>query len=262
MMNSLKSFKMIIMILIALIMLSSTLLGDIFMKQKSHTDGFQMMGQSQPAQDEIQEIWVTQDKIRSDSEKQSVILRLDQNKLYMLNHEEKTYAELPLDFGNMMDSKMKEAMEGEDMDPEQKEAMMQMMQGMGQIKVTITPTSETKKIGNWNCKKYTQTMETMMGPTTSEIWATEDLKMDQDLYSKFMAAMSGQGMFGNMMADMAEEMKKIKGVPVLTVSTVNMMGASIKSTQELIEFKEGTAPAGIFELPKAYKKTDEMNFRQ
>jgi hypothetical protein len=249
-------------ILVSLLLLSSSLLGDIFMKQKSHTDGFQMMGQSQPAQDEIQEIWVTQDKVRSDGKEQSVILRLDQNKMFMLNHTEKTYAELPLDFGNVMDSKMKEAMEGEDMDPEQKEAMMQMMQGMSQMKVTITPTSETKKIGNWNCRKYNQTMETMMGPSNSEIWATEDLKMDQDLYSKFMAAISGQGMFGNMMTDMAKEMKKIKGVPVLTVSTVNMMGASIKSTQELIEFKEGTAPVGIFELPKGYKKTDQMNFQK
>lgn len=258
--NSIKLFSMI---LAGLLLISTALHADIFMKQKSHTDGFQMMGQTQPAKDEIQDIWISQDKIRSDSPEQSVILRLDQNKMYMLNHGEKTYAELPLDFGNKVDSKMKEAMEGEDMDPEQKESMMKMMQGMSEMKVTITPTGETKKIGNWNCQKYIQTMETMMGPTNSEIWATEDLKMDYDLYSKFMAAMSGQGgTLSNMMTDMAKEMKKIKGVPVLTVSSMNMMGASIKSTQELIEFKEGNAPAGIFDLPKGYKKTDEMNFRQ
>ena len=250
------------MILAGLIFLSTSLQADIFMKQKSHTDGFQLMGQSQPASEEIQDIWITQDKIRSDDSKQSVILRLDQNKMYMLNHEEKTYAELPLDFGEVLDSQMKEAMEGEDMDAEQKESMMKMMQGMSEMKVTIKPTGETKKIGDWNCQKYIQTMETMMGPSTSEIWATEDLKMDHDLYSKFMATMSGQGMFGNIMTDMIKEMKKIKGVPVLTVSSVNMMGASIKSTQELIEFKEGTAPAGIFDLPKGYKKTDDMNFQQ
>ncbi len=257
------SFKMFSMILAGLIFLSTSLQADIFMKQKSHTDGFQMMGQSQPAKEEIQDIWIAQDKIRSDGGEQSVILRLDQNKMYMLNHEEKTYAELPLDFGEVLDSQMKEAMEGEDMDAEQKESMMKMMQGMSEMKVTINPTGETKKIGDWNCQKYIQTMETMMGPSTSEIWATEDLKMDYDLYSKFMAAMSGQGgMFGNMMADMMKEMKKIKGIPVLTVSSVNMMGASIKSTQELIEFKEGTAPAGIFDLPKGYKKTEGMNFKQ
>jgi hypothetical protein len=255
--------KVFSMILAGLILLSTSLQADIFMKQKSHTGGFQMMGQTQPAKDEIQDIWISQDKIRSDSPEQSIILRLDQNKMYMLNHGEKTYAELPLDFGNVVDSKMKEAMEGEDMDPEQKESMMKMMQGMSQMKVTITPSGETKKIGNWNCQKYIQTLETMMGPTTSEIWATEDLKMDYDLYSKFMAAMSGKGgMFGGMMTEMMEEMKKIKGVPVLTVTSMNMMGASVKSTQELIEFKEGTAPAGIFILPKGYKKTDDMDFQQ
>jgi hypothetical protein len=233
------------------------------MKQKSHTDGFQMMGQSQPAKDEIQNIWITSDKIRSDGDDQSIIMRLDQNKMYMLNHQEKTYVEMPLNFGKMVDSKMQEAMDSEDMDAAEKEQMMKMMQGMTQMKVTITPTNETKKIGDWDCRKYNQTMQTMMGPANSEIWATEDLKMDYEIYSKFMAAMGGAqgGMFGNMMTDMMKEMQKIKGVPVLTVSTMNMMGTSVKTTQELLEFKESNAPAGVFDLPKGYKKTEEMNFQ-
>jgi hypothetical protein len=100
----------------------------------------------------------------------------------------------------------------------------------------------------------------MMGPMSGEIWATEDLKMDYDLYNKYMAAMMGKGgMFGDFMDQIVTEMKKIKGIPVLTITTMNMMGTSIKTTQELIEYKEGTAPAGHFNLPGGYKKTESLS---
>jgi len=39
---------------------------------------------------------------------------------------------------------------------------------------------ESKKIRNWNCKKYIQTIETQMGPTRTEIWASEDIHIDYD----------------------------------------------------------------------------------
>lgn len=53
---------------------------------------------------------------------------------------------------------------------------------------------------------------------------------------------------------MFKEMKKIKGIAVLTISTSSGMGAEIKSADELIEVKETTAPAGIYEIPKGYVK--------
>ena len=37
---------------------------------------------------------------------------------------------------------------------------------------------------------------------------------------------------------------------------MNMMGMQMKSSQELLEFKKGTAPKGTFVIPKGYKKTE------
>lgn len=234
---------------------------DVFMKQKMHTDAMEMMGQVQPAKDEIQTIWIAPDKMRSENPQQSIILRLDQNKMYVLDHAQKTYVEMPLNFGATMEKKIGESMDEKNMDQEEQAAMMNMMKGMSQMKLTITPTQETKKVGQWNCRKYEQSLQTMMGPTQGEIWATEELDMDPELYAKWSAAMMGQGgMFGNMMQEMAAEMKKIKGVPVLTQTTVKMMGTSVKSIQELIEFKKGSAPSGYFDIPAGYKKTDKMGF--
>ena len=235
---------------------------DIFMKQKTQSQGGGMPGMDQGKEEKIQTVWITENQLRSDEGDHSVIMLLDTKKMYMLDHAKKTYAEMPMNVGDMMDSKMDEAMSGEDMSAEEKAMMQSMMKGATEMKVTVTPTNERKKIGNWNCRKYVQEMKTMMGPTSSEIWATEELKIDYKVYEKFMSAMGGQGgTFGGMMSSMAEEMKKIKGVPVLTITSINMMGASMSSTTELIEFKEAKAPKGTFTLPSGYKKTEDMDMK-
>ncbi len=242
---------------LVLFVLSNLLHSDVFMKEKIQRSGFQMMEQSQRSGETERTMWISSDKIRSDDKDQSFIMLLDKNIFYIINHKEKSYMEMPMNMGDFMKRKMeKEGIKEDDM-----EKYMNMAPGMSKLKVSVTPTGEQKKIGNWNCKKYIQKIETMMGPTTSEIWATEDLKMDYELYNKFSSAFLGQQPGAQQMSsEIAEEMKKIKGVPVLTTTTVEMMGTSMKSSQELVEFKEGTAPAGTFDLPKGYKKKKMENF--
>ena len=134
---------------------------------------------------------------------------------------------------------------------------------MKKMEFSVTPTSEKKKIGKWNCTKYIQKLQTPMGPNITEIWATEELKMDQELYAKFSASMmSAMPGAQSMINDMTNEMKKIKGVPVLTTTTMEMMGQKIESTTELIEFKEGTVPANTFNVPSGYKQTEARQFGQ
>ena len=242
---------------LVLFVLANILHSDVFIKEKIQRSGFQMMDQSQAGEKTERTMWISSDKIRSDDKDQSFIMHFDKNVFYIINHKEKSYMEMPMNMGDLMKGKMeKEGIKEEDM-----EKYMKMAPGMSKLKISVTATGEKKKIGNWNCKKYIQKIETMMGPTTSEIWATEDLKMDYELYTKFSSAFLGQQPGAQQMSsEIAEEMKKIKGVPVLTTTTVEMMGTSMKSSQELVEFKEGTAPTGIFDLPKSYKKKKMESF--
>jgi len=225
---------------------------DVFMKQKQHTDAMEIMGQKQPAKDIITTIWMTSNKVRSDNEETSTILRLDKNVQYVLNHAKKTYMEIPILLGKDSETA---AMSGQD--KEGAEAMQNMMKSMMKMEINITESGEKKTIRGWKCKKYLQTVETFMGPMNSEVWATEDIKLDYDLYAKFTAAMFAimPGM-DDVIKKMFQEMKKIKGIPVLTTSSNTIMGQTVNSTMELLEFKEGKAPAGIFNLPPGYKKTD------
>jgi hypothetical protein len=226
---------------VAALLLAPTFAGaDVFMKEKLHTDGMTIMGHAQPPQDKISTTWVAQDKMRSDQGEISTIAKLEDGKMviYHLNHPKKTYNQLSM---------------GSD-------ALQDVASGMGgEMKVKITPTGESKKIGNWNCQKYLQEMEMGMMPVASEIWASEDIKIPyKDFYEKSAMAMMPQqpGMKMSQQA-MQEEMKKIKGVPVLTITSTTMMqNTTIRSSRELIEIKEDTAPGGIFDIPAGYTKQE------
>ena len=236
------------MVLILLTLMFQNAYADIYMKQKQHTDAITMMGQTQPAQDMISESWITSDKIVIMSEKQKVIMDMDKKLMTMVNHEQKAIIDMPMDFSLNMDRKG-------DMSAEKKAEFQQFMGKMMQMDLKVEETNERKKIGKWNCRKYLQTITMAMGTTNSEIWATEDIKVDGDLYAKYSIGILAQipGMGQNISA-VTQELKKIKGVHVYSEQTITMMGQPMKSSIELMEIKEGKAPSNVFDLPVGYKK--------
>jgi hypothetical protein len=248
----------IMILIISLIVTPGLLQADIFIKEKVTQGGMEMMGQTQPGSEMIQDVWITADKMRSDDEEHTTIMRLDQNKIYIINHVKKTYQVLQLDFGQKIKKEMEKEQSSEDM-----AALMNMAEGMKKMEFSVTPTSEKKKIGKWNCTKYIQRIQTPMGPNINEIWATDELKMDYELYAKFSASMmSAMPGAQSMINDITNEMKKIKGVPVLTITTMEMMGQKIESKTQLIEFKEGPVPANTFDVPSGYKQMETIQFGQ
>lgn len=232
----------LIAVVMAVLLAPAWVGADVFMREKTHTDGVTIMGQSQPPQDKTSTVWLTKDKMRTDHGDASTIAMVVDGKLviYQINHVKKSYTEMVV---------------GSD-------GTQQAIPGMpGEMKVKVTPTSETRKIGNWNCRKYLQEMDMGMMPMTSEVWASEEVKMPYtDFYEKLSLAMiPGQPGMGMASKAMMEEMKKVRGVPVLTVTNMTMMkNVTIKSSRELLEIREGTAPAGTFEIPAGYAKRASM----
>jgi len=231
---------------------------DIYMKQKVHTDELKVMGQTQPAKDEIMVFWLGENKTRTDQEAgtSSILLR-EKKVLYMIDHNKKTYSEMPLDLDKMFDEA---AAAGAGEDPEMAEAKKKMpgfmkglMKGMmGSMSAKVTETGETKKIGSWNCRKYLIEMDMgVAGKTNSEAWATEDLKIDYGLYfTSANAMMASQPGFDKIV----KEMQKVKGVIVYQTTKISAMGADITSTTELLECTDKSAPAGNYDVPAGYKK--------
>ena len=238
-------------LVVGLIVFAAPARDDIYMKQRMHMGALNVMGQSQPEKDEVMVFWMGADKARADTDStnSSILMLMDKKVMYMIDHAKKQYTEMPLNFGAMVDKAVGEAGGG----GEQAQQAMAMMKGMmGAMKATVTDTGETKKIGDWNCRKYIIDMELgMMGKTRSETWATEDLKIDYSMaFTMANAMIAGMPGFEKIVA----EMRKIKGVVVRQAATASVMGAEFKSRTELLEAGERSAPAGHYELPAGYQK--------
>ncbi|MBD3413298.1 MAG: hypothetical protein GF421_02570 [Candidatus Aminicenantes bacterium] len=228
---------------------------DIYIKQKNHTDEVNIMGQIQPAKDEIFVTWMGKDKARLDySEDTSIIVRPDKKMMYTIDHAKMTYFEMPF---NETSDILTASISGADLSGEEKAQAQKMMKGFAQMmtpEVSVTETGETQKIKNWKCKKYIMTMKMMGTTSTSEIWATTDIKINYELFTTLRLSMMPKTPGLDMML---EEMKKIKGLAVLSTETTAMMGTQVQSTQELLEASEKSAPARTYEVPEGYKKANK-----
>jgi hypothetical protein len=71
--------------------LAAAVAADTRLEMKSHTDAFQMMGQSQPAQDKTIRFWVADDRVLRDDGETAFLYRGDQDKLYLIDHGAKSY---------------------------------------------------------------------------------------------------------------------------------------------------------------------------
>jgi hypothetical protein len=189
-------------------------------------------------------LWIAADKMRMDGETESVLLMAGKDSVYLIDNKKKTFT------GISLTQIANPSGQSQEMPPE----MAAMMANMMKMEVTIEPTTETKTINTWNCTKYLQTVKMMGTTTTSELWATTDLKVDPAMVKKYFSSfyLMNKGM-KNMAAQMQKEYEKVKGFVVYTVSTSAVNGKESRTTSELREMKESAAPAGTYEIPAKYK---------
>jgi len=215
------------------------LCADLVMTSQKHTDAMQMGPQETPAKDTTEVLWVGKDHMRTEAGDKVTIVRMDLKKMYMLDMKAKTVStlDLPVDLSKLV--------------PPEAAPMLKMM---SEMKITVTPTTETKKIKDWNTTKYTMTMhmdmDMRMGvDITQDMWVTKDIPLDranwQEMNRTMMSASLGT-------SAMAEEMKKVDGVPVLTERTQSVMGTAFKSRVEVISVEQKDPAAGFYDVPKDF----------
>lgn len=227
---------------------------DIYMKQKRHTDGFTIMGITQPAKDEIIVTWMGKDKSRTDTgDQKTTILRADKGLLYEIDHKQKTYKEMPLNIKQVIDENVAE--KGEEVKEFAALAQDLAAAFVESMEVKVTETPEKRKIGSWNCRKYLMDSKMALGETTSEVWAAPELEIDwKSNLIMANAMMAGSPGFEKLIDKIYPEMSKIKGQIVLQIDKSKVMETELKSTTELLEFSKQTPPAGTYDVPAGYKK--------
>jgi hypothetical protein len=204
---------------------------------KNHTDAFEVAGQKQPAKDAQVQVWVQGDKLRRDEDGQSMIVRLDRNLLYMVDHEDKTYSEIPLpiDLRKMM--------------PKGSEEMADQIAAGMKLSVQVTPRDETRKVNQWNAKRYDVAVSSAMGmKIATTLWVSKEIEGFAPLNK--LAATVASLQPGS--AAWVRELEKVDGFPVLQESNVDALGARFSTREELLSIETKEAAAGGYEPPAGY----------
>lgn len=207
---------------------------DTLLKLESHRGAFDFQGEEQPAADTAIELWLGKDRIRRDDGRTAAILRRDQKRLLLVNHEDKTYTgvDLPIDFDAQIPEEFRQAAE------------------MWKMTAKVTATDQRKKIGDWNARLYTVELTNAMGlAIRTELWASRDLAIDYDDFKELSLALAELQPGGGATA---EELAKIDGFPVLQQISVDMSGEAMESTERLVSVEERDPPAGVYDPPAGY----------
>lgn len=237
--------KKVFAVLFILLAAVTLVRADYYIKSKYHSDAMAFMGQNQPAKDEIYEQWIGGDKFASITPDMNIIFDLGKSKAWMINHKDKTYVEttLPLDMAKLM--------------PPEAAAMM----GMMKATVTVQPTGQTKTIGQWPCSQYNVSVNIMMMPMKMTVWASEKVPFDMNLYQD---KIFGNLMKGTLRLDDASvaEMKKVKGYYISNDMNMEMMGAKIHTTQDVVEISQKTPGPGVYAVPAGYTKAQYLSMQR
>jgi uncharacterized protein (DUF169 family) len=122
------------LMLLALSTLGAQAWAGDYLKIRHVSEAYEVMGQKQPATEEIVETWLSGDLARMNtSPDASVIFRGDKEAIYLLDHAKKAYAEMPLN----MASAMTEMMGDQSADAEMTQMMTQMMGAMMEVKADV-----------------------------------------------------------------------------------------------------------------------------
>lgn len=230
-------FALIVVLAVALL-----LPADVYIKTSVHTDAFEMMGQKQPAKDEITEQWVNDGQLYNKQGERVTIMDMNKNLMYIVNLKEKNYVEttLPLDMAKLL--------------PPEAASMASMMK----MTVKVTPNGQAKKIGQWNCSGYDVDMNMMMMKMKMAIWASTDVPFDWKLFSKMYANVSKMQFMDD--ASIAE-FTKIKGFQVGSEMSMDMMGSKMKVTSQVVEILQKPAPAGLYTVPAGFSKEKTLSMK-
>ncbi len=224
-------------IAITVLLAAGTATADLKVVKMTHKDGFSMMGREQPPEDTEQTTWIGADRLHMDQGNTATIIRLDLKKLFIINHDDKTYntLDLPVTLEDFMPP-----------------GMAEQMKMMMTFEVTVTPSQETKTIGEWTAKRVDMTMSSKMMNMETVMWTIQHPDLDLDAFYamyEHMASMQPG------MAEAAREMRKVSGLVVeqQAVMTMPMMGdVTVKTSEKTTSIESISAPDGTYDPPSGY----------
>ena len=198
-------------------------------------------------------MYMTAAKILTQQERSNVLVDLASGTFTFIDPEKKQYWTMTKEDMEAMSKAMAAKMEAMQKDPKAAAMMQNMMGTLGTVKLETG--TQTKTIAGFSCTQYTLTM----GETMKMVYWTTTAVQPPFSAEQFFNAETGMlranPMFSRMSA-MFDEMKKMKGFPLATSTTMSMGPMQIESSSEATEVKTSAIPASTFDIPNDFKKID------
>jgi hypothetical protein len=112
---------------------------------------------------------------------------------------------------------------------------------------TLVKTDETRKIGSWNTVRYEMNANLGGEPVEIVLWASDEIDIDFSAYRAFVQAMAAQPGFDWML-----KFLEVDGFPVRQEFDMG----PILSWQELVSVSQETPPAGTYDPPAGYSRSE------
>jgi hypothetical protein len=173
------------------------------------------------------------------------IIRFDEKKILTLDSRTRTYSEVTFDQLQAMLDRAGEALEGHG---EEMETLKKMM-GLADMAITVTEAGPGETIAGYPTAKYL-----LRGPMEIEIHAATDLRIPPAYYDMMQLRAPDNPLLD--MKKLIDQMKKIDGFPLKTVTTMKMMNMEMKTTRVVTSIEKGAIPAAVFEIPAGYRRVE------
>ncbi|MCA1807879.1 MAG: DUF4412 domain-containing protein [Kiritimatiellia bacterium] len=183
-----------------------------------------------------QKIWLSPGKMRMEMRGATglpgmgdmlMIMRSDQQKIYMVNEGTRSYMEMPME----------------------QSAGLQGMEGM---EFELEATGQSKKIKEWDCREYVMTLSGGSVATRSVMWVTEDIQLDDKLRDGLFE-LAGKN---PMMRPLMQKMRELKGFPVEQTVEIDMGGMKMVTSSRVTAVKREKVADEMFMPPEGYTMTE------
>ena len=198
-------------------------------------------------------MYMTAGKMRMQQDHTDVLVDLATGAMTMIDHDKKRYWTMTREDVAAMSKAMSDRMAEMQKDPRAAAMMQNMMGALGPAK--LEKGTETKTIAGYPCTQYTISMGESMKMV---YWTTTALQppfSPEQIYDAQGAILRSNPMFGRMSA-VFDEMKKMKGVPLGTSTTMAFGPMHVENTSEATEVRTSAIPASTFDIPADFKKVD------
>ena len=212
--------------------------------------------------------YISDDHIRMvQGEGHEMILDLNSGQMTTLDNRKKTYYITTRDDMKAFAARMREQMNSpemkkaqeamKNMSPEDRKRMDAAMSG---LTFDVHKEGTSRKIAGYSCDNWVVRMGQY---STSEQCMSDELKLPERMwttYKDFLDTMrSAMGPMGGMAksaASMQDAFKKMKGFPLASTTTIDIMGRKSVTTSEVTEVRHGSIPSSVWEVPSGYTKVD------